>query len=146
FKRALLELIGDGSIGCLASTRKAQAWFAAPELPAYPYLSSTIAPALWPAGEKAAAKRLREFIEQHIDNYKRERDIPSLNGTSVLSPYLALGVISVRRCAEAALLINGGQWNGGDEGAATWLNELVWREFYQHVLAQFPRVSMHRPL
>ncbi len=52
----------------------------------------------------------------------------------------------MRRCAEAALAVNGGQWQGGDEGAATWLSELLWREFYTHVLALFPRVSCNKPM
>lgn len=146
FKRTLIEHIGDGAVGCLTLPRKAKPWFAAPPLPDYPYRKSTVAPTLWPAGEKAAGKRLHEFIEQRLIAYKDQRDIPAENGTSVLSPYLAQGIISVRRCAEAALAVNGGQWQGGDEGAATWLNELIWREFYLHVLAQFPRVAMNRPL
>jgi deoxyribodipyrimidine photo-lyase len=63
-----------------------------------------------------------------------------------LSPYLSLGVISIRRCIEAALTINMGEWLSGSVGVVAWLNELIWREFYLHVLAQFPRVSMHQPL
>src|SRR5690606_10760440 len=147
FRRALINLIGEGAIGCLSlsAARKTEYWFDAPPLPAYPYTDSQIPAALWPAGEAVAAQRLREFIEQRIGNYRKLRDFPNEHGTSVLSPYLALGVISVRRCVEAALVLTGGQWSGGNEGAATWLNELIWREFYLHVLAQFPRVSMHRP-
>jgi deoxyribodipyrimidine photo-lyase len=34
----------------------------------------------------------------------------------------------------------------GAQDAGTWLNELLWREFYIHVLAEFPRVAMHQPL
>ena len=146
FRRALIDLIGDGAIGCLNSSRKAAAWFAAAPLPVYPYRASHIAAALWPAGEAAAVQRLKKFIEQRIDSYRIQRDFPGVEGTSELSPYLALGVISVRRCIEAALMVNGGQWSGGNEGAATWLNEIIWREFYLHVLAQFPQVGMHRPL
>ncbi|MDB6062337.1 MAG: phrB, partial [Verrucomicrobiaceae bacterium] len=146
FKRAVLELIGDGAIGCLPIKRKAEEWFVAPKLPRYPYLKSAIDPGLWPAGEKAATHLLQEFIDNRIGAYKTQRDIPLLNGTSKLSPYLVAGVISVRRCVEAALMVNSGQWGGGDEGVSTWLNELIWRDFYTHVLAQFPRVSMHRPM
>lgn len=146
FKRALVELIGVGAIDCRASTRTAAPWFAAPALPPYPYLKATIAAEQWPAGEHAAAQRLREFIRTRLHDYNTYRDFPADAGTSSLSPYLAQGVISVRRCVEAALAVNGGQWQGGDEGAAAWLNELIWREFYTHVLALFPRVSCHQPL
>lgn len=152
FRRALLELVGAGEIGCMPIEREARPWFAAPELPAYPYAASAVDPALWPAGENAAAGRLREFIGRRIDDYARRRDFPSADGTSLLSPYLALGVISVRRCVEAALrasggplCASGGEWSG-DGGPAVWLNELLWREFYLHVLAQFPQVGMYKPM
>jgi deoxyribodipyrimidine photo-lyase len=146
FKRALLELVETAPLHCL-KPRKAEPFGAeAPPLPKYPYESSNVPAKLWPAGEKAAAARLRKFIDGRIDDYAEQRDIPALDGTSALSPYLALGVISLRRCAEAALAANGGLWQGGSGGAATWLNELLWREFYIHVLAQFPRVSMNKPM
>ncbi|MFT3929663.1 MAG: deoxyribodipyrimidine photo-lyase [Spongiibacteraceae bacterium] len=145
FKRALLERIGDSAMDCL-KIKKAQAWREAPALPTYPYDSSTVSEKLWPAGEKAARKQLKNFIEHAIDNYQTLRDVPAEDATSRLSPYLALGVISIRRCVEAALAVNTGQWQSGSAGVTTWLNELIWREFYLHVLAQFPRVSMHRPL
>jgi len=158
FKRALLERIGDSAVQCFAENasvalhtnsarrKKTELWHEAPPLPAYPYETSSVPADFWPAGEDAAAMRLGQFIAGAIDNYKALRDIPAADATSRLSPYLALGVISIRRCVEAALAVNAGQWQGGSEGVATWLNELLWREFYLHVLAQFPRVSMHRPL
>lgn len=146
FRRALLELIDTAPPGCLSPERAPRMWCEAPPLPDYPYAVSTVPADLWPAGEKAAVQRLQRFIESAIGAYQRQRDFPALAGTSQLSPYLALGVISIRRCAEAALMMNAGQWQGGDVGVASWLNELLWREFYTHVLAQFPRVSMHRAM
>ena len=98
---------------------------------------------LWPAGEPEAQRRLEKFV-QRIGNYQRARDIPSVNGTSLLSPYLAAGVISPRQCLAAALAVNKGQI-AGDDGVATWISELAWRDFYTHVLVGFPRVSRHRP-
>ena len=145
FKRALLERIGGSVMHCL-NCKKAQPWFDPPPLPDYPYERSIVPAELWPAGEKAARKQLKNFIGHAIDSYKTLRDIPAEDGTSRLSPYLSLGVISIRRCIEAALAVNAGQWQSGNEGVTTWLNELIWREFYLHVLAQFPRVSMNRPL
>lgn len=146
FKRALLTLIGDSVLHCLSSPAKAAAWHQAPPLPAYPYAASSVLVDHWPAGEQAAATRLAQFIAGPIDRYKTLRDIPVEAATSRLSPYLALGVISIRRCVEAALAVNAGQWQSGSEGVTSWLDELIWREFYLHVLAQFSRVSMHRPL
>ncbi len=98
---------------------------------------------LWPAGEPEAQRRLENFV-QRIGNYQRVRDMPAVNGTSLLSPYLAAGVISPRQCLAAALAANKGQI-AGDDGVATWISELAWRDFYTHVLVGFPRVSKHRP-
>ena len=98
----------------------------------------------WESGEKAAEKRLAKFLEKRIDAYKAERDIPSIDATSVLSPYLACGAISLRRCAHEAIQWNNGKLDKGSEGAVHWISELIWREFYKHILVGFPRVCMHR--
>ncbi|ERI52767.1 hypothetical protein N878_17765, partial [Pseudomonas sp. EGD-AK9] len=43
-----------------------------------------------------------------------------------------------------ALRANRGEFDSGNPGAVTWINELLWREFYKHILVGYPRVSMHR--
>jgi len=101
--------------------------------------------ALWPAGETAARRRLTRFVKERVEDYAIARDIPAEDGTSALSPYLAVGARSPRTCVEAALAANSGRASGGREGVDTWITELIWREFYRHVLVGFPRVSMHRP-
>ena len=100
--------------------------------------------ALWPAGEDAAIERLATFADEQIDDYQRQRDLPATPGTSQLSTYLAAGVLSPRQCLHAALRINQGEFESGSAGAVTWINELLWREFYKHVLVGYPRVSRHR--
>jgi deoxyribodipyrimidine photo-lyase len=100
--------------------------------------------ALWPAGEAHARRRLEHFVDEQIDYYKSERDFPAKPGTSQLSPYLAAGVISPRQCLHAALQSNQGEFESGKVGAVTWINELLWREFYKHILVGYPRVSRHR--
>ncbi|KRC68310.1 deoxyribodipyrimidine photolyase [Achromobacter sp. Root83] len=102
--------------------------------------------ALWPAGEAAASDRLAAFADSAIDAYKDERDFPSLPATSCLSPYLAAGVLSPGQALRAALAANHGELDSGRAGAATWINELLWREFYQHLLAAYPSLSMHQPM
>ncbi len=92
---------------------------------------------LWPTGEAYAQKRLTDFVTQRINHYQRDRDFPALNGTSTLSPYLTSGIISPRICFNAAI--------GNNVGITTWINELIWREFYKHILFAFPRVAMHKP-
>ena len=98
----------------------------------------------WPAGEEAARERLALFADEMLGDYERYRDLPALDGTSRLSPYLAAGVLSPRQCLHAALRGNRGEFETGNPGAVAWINELLWREFYKHILVGYPRVSRHR--
>ena len=98
----------------------------------------------WPAGERAAAERLQLFCNQLIDDYAEDRNRPDLDATSRLSPYLVAGVLSPRQCLHAALQANGGEFDTGSSGAVSWINELLWREFYKHILVCYPHVSRHR--
>lgn len=99
---------------------------------------------LWPAGEEAALQRLQRFTDEQVAFYKDERDFPGKPGTSQLSAYLAAGVLSPRQCLHAALSANRGEFDSGNQGVVTWINELLWREFYKHILVGYPRVSRHR--
>jgi deoxyribodipyrimidine photo-lyase len=99
---------------------------------------------LWPAGELAAQRRLQRFCDRGIADYSSQRDVPAVPGTSLLSPYLALGVVAVRRCVEAARVHNRGRLSAGDIGPDTWIQELLWREFYRHVLVHWPAVCRGR--
>lgn len=98
----------------------------------------------WVAGEEAALDRMHLFCQESIDQYADARDLPGIDGTSSLSPYLAAGVVSPRQCMAAAVAENGGSV-GGDGGPAVWISELAWRDFYTHVLVGFPQVSKFRP-
>ena len=101
---------------------------------------------LWPAGEDEANRRLDDFAKLRIRNYKESRDFPHLNnGTSALSPYLALGVISARACFLRAKSENHGKISSGSEGICVWISELCWRDFYRHILNHFPRVARGKP-
>jgi deoxyribodipyrimidine photo-lyase len=99
----------------------------------------------WPAGEKVALSRLKAFIKDALPDYKDQRDTPAIAGTSRLSAALACGVLSARTCyafASAMLLEADSQ---EQPQIQTWLDELVWREFYRQVLVGFPRVCRHQP-
>ena len=100
----------------------------------------------WPASETEAHNRLDRFSQEAIYNYQRDRDFPALPGTSTLSPYLAAGLLSVGQCLHRALNCNQGESGTGQVGVTTWINELLWREFYQHLLHGFPELSMHQPM
>lgn len=64
-----------------------------------------------------------------IKQYKEHRDFPAINGTSRLSVHLRFGTVSIRALAKQALSLN-----------ETWLNELIWRDFYMMILHHFPHV------
>ena len=100
---------------------------------------------LWPAGEVAANNRLQSFLEKKVFNYSKDRNDPIIDGTSRLSPYLALGVISNRRCVLEALMLNNFELQAGNKGICKWIDEIIWREFYKNIMYSFPRVSMNKP-
>ena len=77
--------------------------------------------------EKKIEFPTRIFPEKIIYSYSETRDIPSILGTSRLSLHLRFGTISVRELARLAVKSN-----------ETYLNELIWRDFYQMIIFHFP--------
>ena len=101
--------------------------------------------AYWPETEIYALSVLDDFIDHKVSDYQKERDFPFLNSTSQLSTYLNLGIVSIRQCLNALFRAQHGQFMIDNSGQQTWLDELLWREFYQHILFDFPHVSKHLP-
>lgn len=98
--------------------------------------------ALWPVTEIHAWAQLDHFIEQDVQCYDQVRDYPYLQQTSMLSPYLNIGILSIRQCLQALFRAQHGQLHITHRGQQIWLDELLWREFYQHILYHFPQLSM----
>jgi deoxyribodipyrimidine photo-lyase len=87
-------------------------------------------------GELAAQTKLKKFLDGPVVNYSDDRNIPQINGTSLLSDHLAWGEISPNQC-----------WNGtfpmvinGVQGSETFLKELVWRDFAYHLIYHTPHI------
>ncbi|WP_070969183.1 deoxyribodipyrimidine photo-lyase [Vibrio sonorensis] len=80
---------------------------------------------------------LRTFVAEKASHYHLQRDYPFVDGTSQLSPYLAIGALSARQCV-ARLWYQKSVLN---EGESIWLSELIWRDFYQHLLHFRPDLS-----
>ncbi|WP_314926867.1 deoxyribodipyrimidine photo-lyase [Aeromonas piscicola] len=99
----------------------------------------------WPVGEAEALRRLHAFLEQAVLDYGETRDFPAQAGTSILSPYLAAGIISPRQCVGALQQRLGYRPQSKAQPGFVWLNELVWREFYRHLLVLVPTLSMNLP-
>ena len=90
------------------------------------------------------ATRLRSFIAAGAAQYDTRRDLPGVDGTSRLSPYLAVGAVSIRRVFHAAWEARAAAPAARRTGFTTFINELVWREFYYQILVHFPHV-IHAP-
>ncbi|KAK0541138.1 DNA photolyase phr1 [Tilletia horrida] len=126
---------------------------------------------LWPAGHKAAVRVLHNFINgkggvksldgpataddleevgakaknSRLNTYVTGRNLVGELGTSHVSPYLAAGIISARECLRKSKEVTNNRLAvGRDSGPAMWGTELVFRDFYAHVLAAWPRICMGR--
>ncbi|KAI0480388.1 FAD binding domain of DNA photolyase-domain-containing protein [Xylariaceae sp. FL0804] len=104
---------------------------------------------LWPAGHAAGVDRLGHFLAKKVGSYAERRSEPAADSSSRLSPYFAAGVISVREALVAAREHNNGSadfsTSGSDAGISAWVRELVFREFYRHMMVVTPHNSMNLP-
>ncbi len=90
----------------------------------------------WEPSEENAEKILNNFINKSIENYAINRDIPSIEGTSKLSPYLKFGQISVHKIIQKCLEIKNKKI-----GYRKYINEIGWREFCHSLLHNFPEME-----
>lgn len=97
---------------------------------------------LFPAGEAEANKRLTSFLDERIYDYGENRNRLDIDGTSALSPYLHFGMLGLRSAVDyARQAISVSHNEESRKSSQTWLNELIWREFYIHILYHFPHVQ-----
>lgn len=89
-----------------------------------------------PTGSQGGAALFEDFF-QRIDRYHQTRDYPAVRGPSYLGVHLRFGTVSVRQLAGVAHQLS----LQGDTGASTWLEELIWRDFFFQVLANHPQVG-----
>jgi deoxyribodipyrimidine photo-lyase len=89
--------------------------------------------ALGVAGGSGAARVLLDDFLTRIDAYDQRRDYPAVKGPSYLSVHLRFGTLSIRELVTLAK-------QRQSSGAAVWLSELIWRDFYFMILARHPRV------
>jgi deoxyribodipyrimidine photo-lyase len=96
------------------------------------------------AGGNNAQKQLQEFYggdQPPIYQYADLRNRLDLDGTARLSPYLRFGMLSARQCmATAFKAMREALDDQARKSADTWLNELIWREFYFTILYHYPNV------
>jgi len=85
------------------------------------------------AGTKGGLILIEDF-KKRIQNYDINRNFPGTKGVSYLSVHNRFGTISIRHLAKIAL-------TNGSQGSSTWLNELIWRDFYFQILSNFPHIQ-----
>lgn len=131
---ALREHPVEGRLDRLAPPPVDRAWGRAlPELAALGFEPTNLLEVGIQPGTHGAEQLFADFLGR-IDRYDETRNFPAVKGPSYLSVHLRFGTISIRRLAREAMKRH-------SAGAQTWLSELVWRDFYFQILANFPHVT-----
>lgn len=103
-----------------------------PELAEIGFEAGTLDGLRLPVGMSGGHALFEDFTAR-INAYHEARDYPGRKGVSYLSVHLRFGTVSIRELARFA-------WSQVGDGARTWLNELIWRDFYHMILWHHPRV------
>jgi deoxyribodipyrimidine photo-lyase len=90
---------------------------------------------LWKPSEDESIKKIKKFINNELANYGENRDIPAIQGTSKISPYLAFGQIHVETIWDECQAIQ-----NKSRGYRKYINELGWREFSHSLINYFPEM------
>jgi deoxyribodipyrimidine photo-lyase len=143
FKNAYLKRLKEGLPECVSAPvlRESAETECARITLTYPQVSFN--PEWFAVDEKRAIARLRHFCQQQAFEYEEKRDFPAIEGTSRLSACLTLGVLSPRQCLHRLLTECPQALDGG--AGSVWLNELIWREFYRHLMTFHPELCRHKP-
>jgi deoxyribodipyrimidine photo-lyase len=89
----------------------------------------------WNPSEETALENIKYFIENSMSNYGENRDIPNIDGTSKMSPFLAFGQIHVETIWEECQKVK-----IKNSGYRKYINELGWREFSHSLINYFPEM------
>ncbi|MDG1332080.1 MAG: deoxyribodipyrimidine photo-lyase [Crocinitomicaceae bacterium] len=93
--------------------------------------SSFSFPSLDEIGMKKSSIEVKPFSLDDLAEYPKMRDLPAEDKTSYLSPHLRFGTIGIRTLVQTVM------------HHETFLNELIWREFFMQILYHFPKVVDH---
>lgn len=98
----------------------------------------------WPLAEQVEQQVIPDFYQDKVANYGEKRDFPAIKATSGLSPYLAIGAISPRYLLLLLIQRFPDILVASDSPEFTWLNELIWREFYRNLIFHQQSLCKHR--
>ena len=146
YKKAWLTRVDDFFLRSYPVERHAQAlaprppaWqLPVPTLEALGFERTNLASLALAPGLQGGERLLQDFLPRQ-DRYADTRDFPAIKGPSYLGVHLRFGTVSIRSLARQAHAAA----QAGSAGAATWLGELIWRDFYAQILANFPHVVGH---
>jgi len=144
YKNAWLKKVNSFYLASYPVERYAGALAARPadETPAIPTLAelgfekTNLSALKIPTGSQGGEALFADFLGR-MAHYRQTRDFPALKGPSYLGVHLRFGTVSIRKMACTGVK----RAQAGDEGAATWLNELIWRDFYAQILSNFPHAA-----
>lgn len=98
----------------------------------------------WPLAAEVEQQVIPHFFQDKVASYGEKRDFPALKATSGLSPYLAIGAISPRYLLLLFIQRFPDILVASDSPEFTWLNELIWREFYRNLVFHQQDLSKHQ--
>ncbi|MFZ3121498.1 MAG: deoxyribodipyrimidine photo-lyase [Variovorax sp.] len=144
YKRAWLAKVDDFFLKPYPSRGYADALIApparydapVPSLPDIGFEATNLSTLEIPTGTQGGAALFEDFVDR-IDRYDAARNFPAVRGPSYLSVHLRFGTVSIRQLANVAHRLS----QQGNAGAATWLSELIWRDFYFQILAHHPQLA-----
>ncbi len=129
-----------------AAKQPALVWKGVPSLAHIGFEPTNMGELKIPPGATGGQALLKDFFDR-MDAYHDTRDYPAVKGPSYLSVHLRFGTVSIRQlCSVAHQRVLAGTVDAAgktvaNEGAQVWLSELIWRDFYVQILANFPRVA-----
>ncbi|QIE02014.1 deoxyribodipyrimidine photo-lyase [Buchnera aphidicola (Uroleucon sonchi)] len=100
---------------------------------------------IFPIGETKAIDRLKNFCAYQVNQYALKKQLSFIDNTSMLSPYLSSGIISSRHCLSMLQQMQNKESFGNILHSA-WFNQILWREFYYHLLIGYPKISKSQAL
>ena len=98
------------------------------------FMRTNLSDMLLPTGMQGGLALFEDF-KARMSRYKDARDFPGVKGVSYLSVHLRFGTVSIRHLVREAL-------QASNNGAQTWLSELIWREFYMQILHHNPSIAV----
>eukprot|EP01059_Diplonema_ambulator_P006050 TRINITY_DN15826_c0_g1_i1.p1 TRINITY_DN15826_c0_g1~~TRINITY_DN15826_c0_g1_i1.p1 ORF type:complete len:507 (+),score=101.74 TRINITY_DN15826_c0_g1_i1:189-1523(+) len=100
--------------------------------------------AAWTVADDEICEKIDEFVDSKLGGYSKDRDFPCLGATSKMSPYMALGMVSPAQILAAVQRKKPRVLKKAGAEEFSYVNEIVWREFYRHLVWAWPRLCMHK--